>query len=362
MELHYTLDKKSYRRMIETLARTKGSALWQKMRAYDQKMLVLIGTIFVLSMFSAWMKGRAPNGTTAIVFVLLVLLGVLACWFLPKVEAMEQTNTLSKRVQEISDTPCLLRLQDGMVHYEGFDIGPLNSGMTRPAASLCTVRVVPFGLVLVFRDGVGLAIPASAFHPGQPIQLWKQALEQAMTALPADAPEADWLEGFFRDEEGNLILEQQMDRNQARSAYESAFFVAVVFMGTYWKRNWIAGLLLGGAMLCLLALSATTRIFAIVLLLGAVAYKRLSLWKTADQQVGRTAWVFTPDALVRIMPDGTRMRLPYTEPVRLLAPPNAIGLYWPKGNAIWCVTREVISPSKAEALITLLRQRFSIEA
>ena len=261
----------------------------------------------------------------------------------------------------MSDDPCVLRLQEGVLYYEGLNVGDFYSGTTCPAASLRTVRVVHFGLVLVFQDGAGLAVPSSAFSPEQSIHLWKQALEQAMSAPPADVPKEDWPAKLSRDEEGNLMLVQQADRDQVRDAYKSAFFDVVVFTGVYWKRNWVSALFVC-AMLYLLAASTFTTLFTFALILYIVVYKRYVLWKTADKQVGRTALMFTPDALVRIMPDGTRMRLPYTEPVRLLATPTAIGLYWPKGNAIWCVTREVISPSKAEALITLLRQRFSTEA
>lgn len=80
---------------------------------YDRGVLVVFGTTFVFSVLSNLLKGQAPDRMTAFFFVLLVLLGVLTCWLIRKVEAMEQTNALRKSTRQMSDDPCVLRLQEG---------------------------------------------------------------------------------------------------------------------------------------------------------------------------------------------------------------------------------------------------------
>ena len=173
MELHYTLDEKDYRRLVEAVARTKGSASHKVARTFCIFMVIVAGLPYGCVLWRAVVaNGAAPLALAVDAVFLAVPLAVLIGlgYFLGvKLAYLGVLATLGRGgVQQLVGKPCTLRLQDGILYDEGPAVGPLAAKVTRPAAALRTVRTDSFGLVLVFRDGTGLGVPLSAFNRAWP--------------------------------------------------------------------------------------------------------------------------------------------------------------------------------------------------
>ena len=372
MELQYTWDKKSYRRMIEAVARTKGSRSHKTARAFCIFMVLVTGLPYGCVLWRA----VVANGITplmlavAAVFLAVPLAALIALgYFLGvKLAYIQMLNTLGRGgVQQLVGKPCTLRLQDGILYDEGPAVGPLAAKVTRPAASLRTVRTGTFGLVLVFRDGTSLGVPLSAFNREQPLPRWKQALEQAMAAPVPDggaaAAEADAPVGFSCKEGGDPVLVQQCDPARADAICRESLR-AVRRVWAFWRRNWVSGLLL--------LLSAVYMVWAVVqdpsnvlflaFTLGAVyLFWRYSVRKMSQSLVGKNVTVFAPGAMVCTnLASGVQGRLPYTEELWLVVTSRAISLYQPRYNALWNFDRQAFATPQEEAeFLELLKQRFT---
>lgn len=252
MELHYTLDEKDYRRLVEAVARTKGSASHKVARTFCIFMVIVAGLPYGCVLWRAVVaNGAAPLALAVDAVFLAIPLAVLIGlgYFLGvKLAYLGVLATLGRGgVQQLVGKPCTLRLQGGILYDEGPAVGPLAAKVTRPAAALRTVRTDSFGLVLVFRDGTGLGVPLSAFNREQPLPRWKQALEQAMAApapagwAAAAAAEADAPVGFSCKEGGDPVLVQACDPARADAIWRESLR-AVRRVGAYWRRNWVSGL------------------------------------------------------------------------------------------------------------------------
>ena len=373
MELHYTLDKKDYRRLVEAVARTKGSASHKVARTFCIFMVIVAG----LPYWRALWLAVVANGTTPLelavdaVFLavpLVVLIG-LGYFLGIKLAYIGVLATLGRSgIQQLVGRPCTLRLQDGILYDEGPAVGPLAAKVTRPAAALRTVRTDSFGLVLVFRDGTGLGVPLSAFNREQPLPRWKQALEQAMAApapagwAAAAAAEADAPVGFSCKEGGDPVLVQQCDPARADAICRESLR-AVRRVGAYWRRNWVSDLVL---LLCAVymvwaVVQDPSNVLFLVFLLGAAyLFWRYSVRKVSQSLVDKNVTVFAPDAVVRTnLANGAQGSLPYTEELWLLVTPRAISLYQVRYNTAWIFDRQAFAtPQEEAAFLELLQQRF----
>ncbi len=373
MELHYTLDKKDYRRLVEAIARTKGSASHKVARTFCIFLVIVAGLPYGCVLWRAVVaNGAAPLELAVDAVFLAVPLAVLIGlgYFLGvKLAYLGVLATLGRGgVQQLVGKPCTLRLQDGILYGEGPAVGPLAAKVTRPAAALRTVRTDSFGLVLVFRDGTGLGVPLSAFNREQPLPRWKQALEQAMAA-PAPAgwaaaavAEADAPVGFFCKEGGDPVLVQQCDPARADAICRESLR-AVRRVGAYWRRNWVSGLvlLLCTAYMVWAVVQDPSNVLFLVLLLGAAyLFWRYSVRKVSQSLAGKDVTVFAPDAMAHTnLASGAQGSLPYTEKLWLLVTPRAISLYQVRYNAAWVFDRQAFAtPQDEVAFLELLQQRF----
>ena len=372
MELHYTLDKKDYRRLVEAVARTKGSTSHKVARTFC--IFLVIGT--GLPYWRALWLAIAANGTTPLalavdaVFLavpLAVLIG-LGNFLGVKLAYLGVLATLGRGgVQQLVGKPCTLRLQDGILYDEGPAVGPLAAKVTRPAASLRTVRTGTFGLVLVFRDGTSLGVPLSAFNREQPLPRWKQALEQAMAAPVPDggaaAAEADAPVGFSCKEGGDPVLVQQCDPARADAICRESLR-AVRRVWAFWRRNWVSGLvlLLSAVYMVWAVVQDPSNVLFLAFTLGAVyLFWRYSVRKMSQSLVGKNVTVFAPGAMVCTnLASGVQGRLPYTEELWLMVTSRAISLYQPRYNALWNFDRQAFATPQEEAeFLELLKQRFT---
>ncbi len=372
MELQYTWDKKSYRRMIEAVARTKGSRSHKTARAFCIFMVLVTGLPYGCVLWRA----VVANGITplmlavAAVFLAVPLAALIALgYFLGvKLAYIQMLSTLGRGgVQQLVGKPCTLRLQDGILYDEGPAVGPLAAKVTRPAASLRTVRTGTFGLVLVFRDGTSLGVPLSAFNREQPLPRWKQALEQAMAAPVPDggaaAAEADAPVGFSCKEGGDPVLVQQCDPARADAICRESLR-AVRRVWAFWRRNWVSGLvlLLSAVYMVWAVVQDPSNVLFLAFTLGAVyLFWRYSVRKMSQSLVGKNVTVFAPGAMVCTnLASGVQGRLPYTEELWLMVTSRAISLYQPRYNALWNFDRQAFATPQEEAeFLELLKQRFT---
>ena len=372
MELQYTWDKKSYRRMIEAVARTKGSRSHKTARAFCIFMVLVTGLPYGCVLWRA----VVANGITplmlavAAVFLAVPLAALIALgYFLGvKLAYIQMLSTLGRGgVQQLVGKPCTLRLQDGILYDEGPAVGPLAAKVTRPAASLRTVRTGTFGLVLVFRDGTSLGVPLSAFNREQPLPRWKQALEQAMAAPVPDggaaAAEADAPVGFSCKEGGDPVLVQQCDPARADAICRESLR-AVRRVWAFWRRNWVSGLvlLLSAVYMVWAVVQDPSNVLFLAFTLGAVyLFWRYSVRKMSQSLVGKNVTVFAPGAMVCTnLASGVQGRLPYTEELWQVVTSRAISLYQPRYNALWNFDRQAFAtPQEEAAFLELLKQRFS---
>lgn len=372
MELQYTWDKKSYRRMIEAVARTKGSRSYKTARAFCIFMVLVTGLPYGCVLWRA----VVANGITplmlavAAVFLAVPLAALIALgYFLGvKLAYIQMLSTLGRGgVQQLVGKPCTLRLQDGILYNEGPAVGPLAAKVTRPAASLRTVRTGTFGLVLVFRDGTSLGVPLSAFNREQPLPRWKQALEQAMAAPVPDggaaAAEADAPVGFSCKEGGDPVLVQQCDPARADAICRESLR-AVRRVWAFWRRNWVSGLvlLLSAVYMVWAVVQDPSNVLFLAFTLGAVyLFWRYSVRKMSQSLVGKNVTVFAPGAMVCTnLASGVQGRLPYTEELWLVVTSRAISLYQPRYNALWNFDRQAFATPQEEAeFLELLKQRFT---
>lgn len=372
MELQYTWDKKSYRRMIEAVARTKGSRSHKTARAFCIFMVLVTGLPYGCVLWRA----VVANGITplmlavAAVFLTVPLAALIALgYFLGvKLAYIQMLSTLGRGgVQQLVGKPCTLRLQDGILYDEGPAVGPLAAKVTRPAASLRTVRTGAFGLVLVFRDGTSLGVPLSAFNREQPLPRWKQALEQAMAAPVPDggaaAAEADAPVGFSCKEGGDPVLVQQCDPARADAICRESLR-AVRRVWAFWRRNWVSGLvlLLSAVYMVWAVVQDPSNVLFLAFTLGAVyLFWRYSVRKMSQSLVGKNVTVFAPGAMVCTnLASGVQGRLPYTEELWLVVTSRAISLYQPRYNALWNFDRQAFATPQEEAeFLELLKQRFT---
>lgn len=372
MELQYTWDKKSYRRMIEAVARTKGSRSHKTARAFCIFMVLVTGLPYGCVLWRA----VVANGITplmlavAAVFLAVPLAALIALgYFLGvKLAYIQMLSTLGRcGVQQLVGKPCTLRLQDGILYDEGPAVGPLAAKVTRPAASLRTVRTGTFGLVLVFRDGTSLGVPLSAFNREQPLPRWKQALEQAMAAPVPDggaaAAEADAPVGFSCKEGGDPVLVQQCDPARADAICRESLR-AVRRVWAFWRRNWVSGLvlLLSAVYMVWAVVQDPSNVLFLAFTLGAVyLFWRYSVRKMSQSLVGKNVTVFAPGAMVCTnLASGVQGRLPYTEELWLVVTSRAISLYQPRYNALWNFDRQAFAtPQEEAAFLELLKQRFT---
>ena len=373
MELHYTLDEKDYRRLVEAVARTKGSASHKVARTFCIFMVIVAGLPYGCVLWRAVVaNGAAPLALAVDAVFLAVPLAVLIGlgYFLGvKLAYLGVLATLGRGgVQQLVGKPCTLRLQGGILYDEGPAVGPLAAKVTRPAAALRTVRTDSFGLVLVFRDGTGLGVPLSAFNREQPLPRWKQALEQAMAApapagwAAAAAAEADAPVGVYCKESGDPGKGQPCDPAPAAANCRESLR-AVRRVGAYWRRNWVSGLvgLLCTAYMVWAVVQDPSNVLSLVFLLGAVyLFWRYSVRTVSQSLVGKNVTVFAPDAVVRTnLANGAQGSLPYTEELWLLVTPRAISLYQFRYNTAWIFDRQAFAtPQEEAAFLELLQQRF----
>lgn len=374
MELQYTWDKKSYRRMIEAVARTKGSRSHKTARAFCIFMVLVTGLPYGCVLWRA----VVANGITplmlavAAVFLAVPLAALIALgYFLGvKLAYIQMLSTLGRGgVQQLVGKPCTLRLQDGILYDEGPAVGPLAAKVTRPAASLRTVRTGTFGLVLVFRDGTSLGVPLSAFNQEQPMPHWEQALKQAMAAPPpvmwaTVADGEDTPVGFSCKQGGDPTLIQRCSPARAEAIYRESMR-SVMGMRAYWRWYRVAGLLLlllCAAFLVWMVLKSFFNVLWVVISFG-ILYRswRHTVRNVSEKMVGKSVDVFAPDAMVRTnLASGTQGRLAYTEELWLVETPCAISLYQPRYSTLWSFDREVFAtPQEEAAFLELLKQRFT---
>lgn len=371
MEVRYTLDKKSYRRLIEAMARTKGSRSHKTARAFCIFVVLVGGSPFWFAFgYTLLQIPITPVWLLAFFILLLLVLAAfiaLGSFLGVKLAYIWMLAILGRSgIQQVVGKPRTLRLQDEGLYYEGPDVGPLVSRMTRPAASLRTVRTGSFGLVLVFRDGTSLGVPRSAFNQEQPLPQWKQALEQAMKApVPAawvtTADEADAPIGFSCKQGGDPTFIQKCSPERADAIYRESR--RALMRGAYGRWNWIFGLFL---LLCAVpvvwvALKSLFNALCVVILLGAgYLFGRHTMRRLSAGLAGKSVNVFASDAMVRTKPsNGGQVRLPYTEELWLVVTPNAISLYQPQHKALWIFDRQAFAtPQEEEAFLELLKQRF----
>lgn len=372
MELQYTWDKKSYRRMIETEARTKDSCSHKAARAFCIFVVLVGGSPFWFAFgYTLLQIPITPVWLLAFFILLLLVLAVfiaLGSFLGVKLQYIRTVSILGRSgIQQVIGKPCTLRLQDGILYYEGPGVGPLASRMTRPAASLRTVRTGTFGMVLVFRDGTSLGVPMSAFNQEQPMPRWKQALEQAMAAPVPDggaaAAEADAPVGFSCKQGGDPTLIQQCSPARAEAIYRESMR-SFMCMGVYWRRHRVVGLLL---LLCTAyivwtALKSLFNALWTVILFGAVyLFWRYIMRNVSEKLVGKSVNVFAPDAMVRTdLTSGAQGRLAYNEELWLVVTSRAISLYQPRYNTLWSFDRQAFATPQEEAeFLELLKQRFT---
>ncbi|WP_295425433.1 hypothetical protein [uncultured Subdoligranulum sp.] len=321
-------------------------------------------------------RAVVANGITplmlavAAVFLAVPLAALIALgYFLGvKLAYIQMLSTLGRGgVQQLVGKPCTLRLQDGILYDEGPAVGPLAAKVTRPAASLRTVRTGTFGLVLVFRDGTSLGVPLSAFNREQPLPRWKQALEQAMAAPVPDggaaAAEADAPVGFSCKEGGDPVLVQQCDPARADAICRESLR-AVRRVWAFWRRNWVSGLvlLLSAVYMVWAVVQDPSNVLFLAFTLGAVyLFWRYSVRKMSQSLVGKNVTVFAPGAMVCTnLASGVQGRLPYTEELWLMVTSRAISLYQPRYNALWNFDRQAFATPQEEAeFLELLKQRFT---
>lgn len=364
MEVRYTLDKAAFRGQIQALARTRGSLAWQQTRAFRWFVLFVFGLTVVVSGVSRALP--LSPASAAVLGIQLVLCGLLAgvFWRLaPGLIARLQMRRLGAEAEKVLGKSCLLRLEEGILSYQSDSTGMLASRLSCPAAELRCVRADRFGLVLVLQNRSGLAVPASAFSPRQPLQYWRQALEQAMSA-PAPRREEAGPEGLSRDARGCPVLVQRLDPAQAQTAF-GEINRAVLRTGAYWRRN-LPVLVLGlAALVCLVVLwlrrepGPAIAVLAAALAAAAAVFVRVNRRMLSRRLAGEQVTVFTPDAMVRTGPDGASSRLPYTTRLLLLKTPSALALYQPRSSGCVVFYRPSLSQTEEQMLIELLRNRFS---
>lgn len=358
--------------MIEAVARTKGSRSHKTARAFCIFMVLVTGLPYGCVLWRA----VVANGITplmlavAAVFLAVPLAALIALgYFLGvKLAYIQMLSTLGRGgVQQLVGKPCTLRLQDGILYDEGPAVGPLAAKVTRPAASLRTVRTGTFGLVLVFRDGTSLGVPLSAFNREQPLPRWKQALEQAMAAPVPDggaaAAEADAPVGFSCKQGGDPTLIQRCSPARAEAIYRESMR-SFMCMGVYWRRHRVVGLLLLLCTACIVwtALKSLFNALWTVILFGVVyLFWRYIVRNVSEKLVGKSVNVFAPDAMVRTdLTSGAQGRLAYNEELWLVVTSRAISLYQPQYNTIWSFDRQAFAtPQEEAAFLELLKQRFS---
>lgn len=374
MELQYTWDKKSYRRMIEAVARTKGSHLHKAARAFCIFVVLVGGSPFWFAFgYTLLQIPITPVWLLAFFILLLLVLAAfiaLGSFLGVKLQYIRTVSILGRSgIQQVIGKPCTLRLQDGILYYEGPGVGPLASRMTRPAASLRRVRAGTFGMVLVFRDGTSLGIPMSAFNQEQPMPRWKQALEQAMAAPPpavwptvADGEDAPV--GFSCKQGGDPTLIQRCSPARAEAIYRESMR-SLMGIRAYWRWYRVAGLLLlllCAAFLVWMVLKSLFNVLWVVISFG-ILYRswRHTVRNVSEKMVGKSVDVFAPDAMVRTnLASGTQGRLAYTEELWLVETPCAISLYQPRYSTLWSFDREVFAtPQEEAAFLELLKQRFT---
>lgn len=363
MELHYTLDKRGFRRQITALARVKGSAAWQMVRGYRIFILAVFGLAFLFLALCSGIDTYSPAAAAALVvcFLLFAAAAAFLCAFAGNLAAWQQARLLGRGLQEINGSICTLRLQDGTLYYKGPAVGALASQVTCPASTLRAVQTDAFGLVLVFRNGAGLAVPLPAFSREQPLPRWKQALEQAMRAPSPAVPPDTSPDGISRDAAGQTVVVQRLDREQARTACLE-LNRAAMRTGAYWRRNLAAIPLLLIILLYLIGVAAYNPLFLLLfaaLLAAAYGFRRYSMRKLAERAAGRIVTVFGPDAMIRTGSGGAGTSLPYTAEVKLLTTPHAIALYQPRYSSLFFFYRQAFaSPQEEAELLALLKRHF----
>lgn len=372
MELQYTWDKKSYRRMIEAVARTKGSYLHKAARAVCIFMVLVGGLPFWIALLLVFFEnGITPVWLLAYAIILIPLLTVfiaLGSFLGVKLQYIRMVSILGRDgIRQIVGTPCTLRLQDAILYKEGPTVGPFAFSMTRPAASLRTVRTGTFGLVLVFRDGTSSGVPMSAFNQEQPMPHWEQALKQAMAAPPPAVWAADVEDapvGFSCKQGGDPTLIQRCSPARAEAIYRESMR-SVMGMRAYWRWYRVAGLLLlllCAAFLVWMVLKSFFNVLWVVISFG-ILYRswRHTVRNESERMAVKNVDVFAPDAMVRSnLASGARGRLPYTEELWLVETPCAISLYQPRYSTLWSFDREVFATPQEEAeFLELLKQRFT---
>lgn len=374
MELQYTWNKKSYRRMIEAVARTKGSYLHKAARAVCFFVVLLGGLPFWIALLLVFFEnGITPVWLLAYAIILIPLLTVfiaLGSFLGVKLQYIRMVSILGRDgIRQIVGTPCTLRLQDDILYKEGPTVGPFASSMTRPAASLRTVRTGSFGLVLVFRDGTSSGVPMSAFNQEQPMPHWEQALKQAMAAPPpvmwaTVADGEDTPVGFSCKQGGDPTLIQRCSPARAEAIYRESIR-SLMGMRAYWRGYRVVGLLLlllCAAFLVWMVLKSLFNVLWVVISFG-ILYRswRHTVRNVSEKMVGKSVDVFAPDAMVRTnLASGTQGRLAYTEELWLVETPCAISLYQPRYSTLWSFDREVFAtPQEEAAFLELLKQRFT---
>lgn len=166
--------------------------------------------------------------------------------------------------------------------------------------------------------------------------------------------------GFSHDEESNWVLVQQINRNQAHEAYRQAIW-RVMRTATYWRRNLVITLLFIYWIVYLVRVAMVALPLDVLLIGCMMVFGWYETKIVADRLVGRTVTVFTSDGMVRKnQRNGTQVRLPYAEPIRLLVTSHAIVLYQPQYNSVCCYSREAFATPQEEAeFLELLKQRFT---